>query len=201
KPVDIVRITLEQPACAEFLCRKLYRFFVSEAKDPPADLIKPLAEELRSKNYAIRHVVEIILRSRHFFSAEVLRQRIKGPVEFSVGLERMLNPPPGDVSLLALAMKCEKQGQDLFMPPNVKGWDGGKTWLNSSTLLERGNWVTDVVWGNTDLGLKAVDPHAWAKRHGVAVDTLCPTWIELFLQGEVGTKVRELILKTGADGK
>src|SRR5579884_3443312 len=82
---DIVRITLEQPACAEFLCRKLYRFFVSD-NAPPAEVIAPLAQELRSHSYSIRHVVEIILRSRHFFSDAAYRQRIKGPVEFSAGL-------------------------------------------------------------------------------------------------------------------
>src|SRR5262249_29893209 len=50
KPEDIVRITLEQPACAEFLCRKLYRFLVNEAQDPPPEVLRPLAEELRNKN-------------------------------------------------------------------------------------------------------------------------------------------------------
>src|SRR5262249_53058479 len=154
KPADIVRITLEQPACAEFLCRKLYRFLVREDKDPAPELLGPLAEELRSHNYSIRHVVGIVLRSRHFYTMEVYRQRIKGPVEFSAGLVRMLDVPRADVSLLALAVKCERQGQELFYPPNVKGWDGGKTWLNSTTVLERGNWVTDVVWGNPDLGLR-----------------------------------------------
>src|SRR5262249_51216776 len=90
KAADIVRITLEQPACADFLCRKLYRFMVSEAKDPPAELLKPLAEELRSSRYSIRHVAEVMLRSRHFYSKEVVRQRIKSPLEYSAGLIRML---------------------------------------------------------------------------------------------------------------
>ena len=28
-------------------------------------------------------------------------------------------------------------GQDLFSPPNVKGWPGGEAWINSTTLLVR----------------------------------------------------------------
>ena len=28
-------------------------------------------------------------------------------------------------------------GQDLFAPPNVKGWPGGEAWINSATLLQR----------------------------------------------------------------
>jgi uncharacterized protein (DUF1800 family) len=201
KPADIVRITLEQPACAEFLCRKLYRFLVREDRDPAPELIGPLAEQLRGKNYAIGPVVETVLRSRHFYGQEAYRQRIKGPVEFSAGLVRTLDVPRADVSLLALAVKCERQGQDLFYPPNVKGWDGGKTWLNSTTVLERGNWVTDVVWGSPDLGLKPFDVPAWAGRQGVAPDKAAEALIDLLLQGDLDGKARTLVLKAGADGK
>src|SRR5262249_59865679 len=80
---DIVRITLEQSRCAEFLCRKLYRYFVSEAAEPAADLIRPLAAELRTNRYAIRHVVGIILRSRHFYERAARFARVRGPVQFS----------------------------------------------------------------------------------------------------------------------
>jgi uncharacterized protein (DUF1800 family) len=201
KPADIVRITLEQPACAEFLCRKLYRFLVSESAEPAPELIQPLAEELRSHQYAIGHVVGIILRSRHFFTPAVRRQRIKSPVEFSAGLVRALELPRGSVSLLALAMKCDRQGQELFHPPNVKGWDGGKSWLNSTTVLERGNWIADLIWGNPELGLSPYDPLAWAERYQIESSKVPETLIALLLQGEVNENARELILKTGADGQ
>src|SRR5262245_34117008 len=140
KPPDIVRITLEQPAAAEFLCRKLYRSYVSESEDPAPELLRPLAEEFRRHGYSVRHVVGVVLRSRHFYSRAAYRQRIKGPVEFSAGLLRTLEVSPGPNTTLALAVACERQGQDLFFPPNVKGWDGGRHWLNSTTMLERGNW-------------------------------------------------------------
>ncbi|HTU23356.1 MAG TPA: DUF1800 domain-containing protein, partial [Gemmataceae bacterium] len=195
---DIVRITLEQPACAEFLCRKLYRFFVSDAAAPPAELIAPLAEELRSHGYSIRHVVEIILRSRHFYGAATYRQRIKGPVEFSAGLVRVLEVPRGDVNVLALAAACERQGQDLFYPPNVKGWDGGRTWLTSTTLLERGNWVSDVVWGNASMGVRAFDPAAWVQAHGLRPNQTAAALVDLLLQGDLDTKARALIERTAA---
>jgi uncharacterized protein (DUF1800 family) len=200
KSADIVRITLEQPACAEFLCKKLYRFLVREDEDPSADLLKPLAEEMRKHSYDIAHVVGVILRSRHFYDPAVRRQRIGGPVEFSAGLLRSLEVPRADVRLLALALACERQGQDLFFPPNVKGWDGGKTWLNSTTVLERGNWCNDVIWGNADFGLKAYDPLAWAKRHGVAPQKAAEAYLELLLQTNGGAKARDTILHAGRDG-
>jgi uncharacterized protein (DUF1800 family) len=198
---DIVRITLEQPACTEFLCRKLYRFFVREDADPPPDLLRPLAEELRRHDYEVGRVVEVILRSRHFYDAAVRRQRIRSPVEFSAGLLRTLEVPRTDVRLLALALACDRQGQDLFHPPNVKGWDGGKTWLNSSTVLERGNWCNDVLWGNADFGLNPYDPISWARRHGVAPEDAAEVYLDLLLQDAGGARARDAILRAGRAGK
>jgi uncharacterized protein (DUF1800 family) len=201
KADDIIRITLEQPACAEFLCRKLYRFFVREDEDPTPELLRPLAAELRDHKYDIGHVVGVILRSRHFYDAAVRRQRVKSPVELSAGLLRMLEIPRASVRLLAVALACERQGQDLFYPPNVKGWDGGKTWLNSTTVLERGNWGNDVVWGNGDFGIKSYDPLAWTKTCEIAPEKAAEAFLELILQGDVSDKARNAVLRAGRDGK
>ncbi|HEX5273298.1 MAG TPA: DUF1800 domain-containing protein [Gemmataceae bacterium] len=200
KAPDIVRITLAQPACAEFLCRKLYRYFVREDQDPEPELLAPLAEELRGHGYDAGHLVGVILRSRTFYDPAARRQRVKSPVEFSAGLLRTLEVPRADVRLLALALACERQGQDLFYPPNVKGWDGGKSWLNSTTLLERGNWCNDVLWGNADFGLKTYDPLARAKRDGVAPEKTAEALVELLLQGDVGARARDAVLGAGRPG-
>jgi uncharacterized protein (DUF1800 family) len=130
---DIIRITLEQPACAEFTCRKLYRFFVTDALAPPEELLGALANEFRNHDHSVRHVVDVILRSRHFYSEAVFRRIVKSPVEFSAGVLRMLEVPPATVSLSALARSCAEQGQDLFHPPSVKGWDGGRAWSPAPT--------------------------------------------------------------------
>jgi uncharacterized protein (DUF1800 family) len=201
KASDVVRITLEQPACAEFLCRKLYRFFVNESAEPKAELLAPLAEEMRKSKYDVAHVVGVILRSRHFYDGANHRQRVKGPVEFSAGVVRALEVPRGDVRLLAMALACERQGQDLFHPPNVKGWDGGKTWLNSTTVLERGNWGNDVVWGNADFGLRPYDPLSWARKYAIAPENATGAYLDLLLQGDLDDKARDLILRAGRDGK
>jgi len=44
-----------------------------------------------------------------------------------------------------LSNHLRELGQLVFYPPNVKGWNGGKTWINSSTLLGRANLVRSVV--------------------------------------------------------
>src|SRR5262249_47426151 len=145
------------------------------------------------------HVVGIILRSRHFYEKSVCRQRIKSPVEYSAGLVRTLDVPRADVRLLALALACDRQAQELFYPPTVKGWDGGKSWLNSTTVLEPGNWANDLIWGNADFGLKPVDPLAWAQRQKIATDEIATRLLDLLLQDGASPKARELVLQAGRD--
>jgi uncharacterized protein (DUF1800 family) len=194
-PADVVRITLEQPACAEFLCRKLYRFFVSDTSEPGPELLRPLADEMRRTGYDVGHVVGVILRSRHFYSRVAYRQRVKCPVEFSAGLVRALDVPRPDVRLLALTLACDRQGQELFYPPTVKGWDGGRAWLSSTTVLERGNWCNDVVWGNPDYGLPAYDPLDWARRNHVGATEAAGALADLLLDGDLGPRAREAVTR------
>jgi hypothetical protein len=98
-----------------------------------------------------------MLRSRLFFSDHAYRQRIKAPAEYIVGLARSLDsrPQPGQ-----LATALEGMGQKLFAPPNVKGWDGGKAWLNSGTLLARHN----MAWSMTGAATTTPPPQSGVSR-------------------------------------
>jgi hypothetical protein len=198
---DLARIVGRHPATLGSLARKLYRVFVSEGDDPSADLIRPLAEALRGEGDGIGRAVGMILRSRHFYSRAAIRQRIKGPVEFNVALVRTLEVPRGSLSLPGLSASCDRQGQELFFPPNVAGWEGGKSWINSSTLIERSNWAADVLWGNPETGQGPYDPSAWGERHGVAADRAASAFAELLLQGDLGDEARALILGAGSEGR
>jgi hypothetical protein len=129
------------------------------------------------------------------------RRRVKSPAEYTVGLLRILEVPRSKVNLLAAATACSRQGQELFAPPNVKGWEGGTTWINSSTLLERLNWATDVVWGNPDYGVPPFDPVGWADEHGVKPGAAAGAFIEVLLQGDLAAEARDLILAAGRDGR
>jgi len=199
-PSDIVRITLERPEAASFLARKLYRWFVSEAGTPGPDLIEPLAEEVRRHQFAIGPIVEVILRSTHFYSRATYRQRLKSPVEFSAGLVRMLEIPRPALNPLALSAACDAQGQELFAPPNVEGWVGGTVWINSRTLLERTNWAADIIWGRSENGLAPFDPLAWAAGSKLPRDRIAGALRDLLLEGELGDGARRLALDAGRDG-
>ncbi|MEA2631213.1 MAG: hypothetical protein QOE66_1432 [Chloroflexota bacterium] len=196
---DVVRLALERPEAAVHLARALYRGFVGEAAEPGPELLDPLADELREHGYSIRHAVEMILRSRHFYAKGIHRQRVKSPVEFGAGLLRALEVPRTDLNPLALAAACDAQGQELFAPPNVMGWEGGKTWINSATLLQRENWSADVVWGRPEQGLPPFDPLAWASHHEVPPARAAEAWIDLLLQDDLNGEARTLILREGRD--
>jgi uncharacterized protein (DUF1800 family) len=199
-PSDIVRIVLERPAASEFLARKLYRYFVSEAGAPDPELIASLAAEVRRQRFALRPIVEVILRSQHFYSQAAYRQRIKSPVEFSAGLVRMLEVPMSALNPLALAAACDAQGQELFVPPSVEGWLGGKVWINSQALLERTNWAADIIWGRSENGLTAFDVLAWCDRYKLARGHATLALGELLLDNNLNDHAHRLVLDAGRGG-
>src|SRR5262249_16709233 len=142
---DIVRILLEEKSCARFLVRKLYRNFVSENQQPPEALLEPLCEQLRKNDYDVAAVLRTMLASNHFFSDYAFRQRIKSPVDFTIGTVRSV--ASGQLPQSVLVTRLEGMGQDLFAPPNVKGWTGAQAWLNTSTILTRQNFGQAVAMG------------------------------------------------------
>jgi uncharacterized protein (DUF1800 family) len=198
-PSDIIRIVLDRPEAAVFLARKLYRFFVSEAEPPAREVIELLAAEIKARHFAIGPVVEVILRSRHFYSQQVYRQRIKSPVEHSAGLVHMLEIPRPALNPLALSAACDAQGQELFAPPNVEGWVGGKNWINSATLLDRTNWAADVIWGRAENGISPFDPMEWAARYKIDVDRIKQELVALLVQDDLGKTARRLVVEAARD--
>jgi uncharacterized protein (DUF1800 family) len=151
---DVVRIVLEQPVAARFLVRKLYGFFVSEHADPPDALLEPLCERFRKSDYDIAALMRTMLSSRHFLSAHAFRQRIKSPVEYVLGavqaVYRRYSEQEADYRPLpqrVLVPWLNAMGQTLFAPPNVKGWPGARDWLNTSTVLARGNFAAALAMG------------------------------------------------------
>lgn len=137
-----VDIVLEQPAGPEFIVSKLMRFFLFDEPTPPPSLVKPLAIQLRENGWQIGPVIETILSSQLFYSEHVAAQKIRSPIEFSLGLIRTLE---ASTNLFELSTDLNDLGQTLFFPPNVKGWDGGRAWINSSTLLARANLVRRIL--------------------------------------------------------
>ncbi len=141
---DGVAIVAAHSAAPRFIAGKLVRFFVMDEPEPAAELIDPLAEELRENDLHLAATVSRILSSNLFFSPHARGRKIRSPVELGVGFLRSLD---GSTDAYQLADALQRLGQGLYFPPSVKGWDGGRTWINSSTLLGRANLIHRLVSG------------------------------------------------------
>jgi uncharacterized protein (DUF1800 family) len=166
---DLVRMLLEQPATARRLAARLCEVFMGERAVDGAG-IEALAAGLREHDLDIGWAVETVLRSRAFFADSNLGNRVLGPVEFIVSPCRALElfEPPPSTSLLA--EWCAQLGQDLFYPPNVGGWSGGRAWISTRAMIGRANFAAALVSGGLNRGGEAFDTLGLAARHGGAKD-------------------------------
>jgi len=146
---DFVRIILESKATPEFVCGKLYRAFVCDLPGPLTKdrqrFVEALARRFRESKYELKPVLKLLFKSEHFYDAEHAASMIKSPMQLIVQAVRSLLTPTRDLG--ALASAAEHMGQDLFQPPSVKGWDGGRAWINSSTLFVRQNVLVYLITG------------------------------------------------------
>jgi uncharacterized protein (DUF1800 family) len=142
---DVMAQIVRQPQAAVFITGKLWNFFAGQA--PSGDLNKALAGAFVENARCFKTFLRVMLSSGEFYSESVLRNQVKSPVQWLVGTARMLqcDLPPAFIS----AAITRSLGQDLFAPPNVKGWDGGITWITTNTLLERYNDAATLVQGTT----------------------------------------------------
>ena len=143
---DALRISLEHPATARRITRRICRLFMGEdVVSEPAltDLAKMFADQRMNVSW----LVETILSSKLFFIDANIGNRVRGATEFVVSTIRSLGamvPPP---STLVVADWTTKIGQRLFYPPNVFGFPIGREWINSQWMISRINFVHHLLEG------------------------------------------------------
>lgn len=135
---DVIDILVRHPSTASFICTKLFKFFVHETPSP-AD-IAPLTRAYFGSGYDIRAVLTAIFTSPAFYADSAIHSKIKSPTEYIVTALRTLDAPFSATNNNLLGAG-RTMGQELFNPPNVKGWSGGKTWMNTMTLITRANFA------------------------------------------------------------
>ncbi len=161
---DIIRVIVQQPACARFVARHLYNFFVADepqvpswSNEPPRDpeAINTLAASLTKSGYEMRPVLRILFNSDFFKEASFTK--VKSPAEVAVGTLRLVGgydfPRPGYGEL---SMQPTYMGQDLLNPSSVEGWHTGQEWMNSGSLMSRVNFVADLVGDISLPGVRSI---------------------------------------------
>ncbi|MBK8323149.1 MAG: DUF1800 domain-containing protein [Betaproteobacteria bacterium] len=141
---DVLEILLARPETATFVTRKLWREFVSPAPDERE--VERLGGVLRDSRYSVKPLLRALFLSEAFWSSANRGTLIKSPVDLVVGTMHTFGIRPLDLRPAATASAL--LGQNLFAPPNVKGWPGGEAWINSATLLGRKQLIDRVFRGN-----------------------------------------------------
>jgi uncharacterized protein (DUF1800 family) len=138
-------LLLKRPETAQFITTKLWREFISPTPDNKE--VARLAAVYRESGYNNRKLLAAMLTSDAFYLPENRASLIKSPVEFVVGTLKLFDIQTPNLRPFVLASAL--LGQNLFTPPNVKGWPGGENWINSATLLGRKQFV-DRLFKNED---------------------------------------------------
>lgn len=138
---DFVDLILQQPFTSQFIARKLFVFLAHE--NPKDEVVSRLASQLTRHQYDLRPMLKNLFMSEEFYSSETMASQIKSPVQLVIGSLRDLGIK--DVSYATLGSAVAGMGQELFGPPNVKGWEGGRFWVNANRMFVRYNGVADLV--------------------------------------------------------
>ena len=145
--VQVVDLIMAQPATAEFMAAKLYRYLVRQDLSP--ELKGDLAAILRGSEYEMKPLLQTVFLSRDFYSAASMGTHIKSPTELVLSTYKKLgvDDVPGipDFNLVVTSL-----GQELFWPPTVAGWAHGRSWITPGLLLERGNFARAVLFPDID---------------------------------------------------
>ncbi len=141
---QVLDILLAQPSTAEFIVRKLWREFVSP--EPDEESVRLIARRFRDSRYDIKAALYAIFTSDAFYATRNRAVLVKSPIDLVVGTLKQLDMVPGEPAPFAVA--AAGMGQNLFSPPNVKGWPGQETWINASSLLARKQFLERLFRGD-----------------------------------------------------
>jgi uncharacterized protein (DUF1800 family) len=157
--VDVLDLLVAREATARFIATKLFKLLIHDTPTP--EQVAPFAQIYLQQKGEIRPVVRAILTSDLFWSEEAYLAKVKSPVEFVIGALKQISP---DANITSVQAETVKMGQELFNPPTVKGWDGGASWINSTTMLARMNFANNLALARGSAG---VNPAAIVSQNGL----------------------------------
>jgi uncharacterized protein (DUF1800 family) len=138
---DIVEMLVPLRATAERLSTRLFSFFAYSNPEP--EIVRHLADTFQQSHYNVGAVVREIFAMDAFYSPKAYRALIKSPAELAA---QTLRATGSDAKSYGAAVAATAaMGQMIFYPPNVAGWPAGTSWINSSTLLTRLNFVNGAT--------------------------------------------------------
>ncbi|MFC0780473.1 DUF1800 domain-containing protein [Flavobacterium sp. HJSW_4] len=149
KADDLVDIIFEQKNIPYLITRKILKWFVYD--NPPEDLVAYYGDYFRKEKFEIQPLLTKIFTEE--FSKENSGNKIKNPLVYILQLYDELQIDNVDDAAIMAFIK--QQGMDLYNQVNVKGWDGGNSWLTSQIYLQRNN-TADLLCSGKSLNRRVL---------------------------------------------
>jgi uncharacterized protein (DUF1800 family) len=128
-------------AISKFICEKMIRFFVySNPGDLDQSIIDELAQVMRDNDFNLLPVYKKLFTSTYFFSEANIGVQIKTPLEYAIGIQRLLNK-----DLANSKASLDNMEQSIYNPPDVSGWTGYRTWISTTTYPFRISYGIDLA--------------------------------------------------------
>ena len=147
---DIINIILEQDQCAIHICSRLYKWFVYDFIDE--SFVSEMADILRSNNYEIKPVIEFLFTSDHFHEPTFWGASISNPNQMITGTIKRLNMENQNFPNRFFSDIQYALGMQMFEPPDVNGWIGYHSWINSNTFPFRKVILRSLITGESPIG-------------------------------------------------
>ncbi|HEY6142297.1 MAG TPA: DUF1800 domain-containing protein, partial [Flavobacterium sp.] len=152
---EMIDVIFEQPNIPYLITRKILKWFIYD--NPKEELVRYYGDYFKKVNFEIKPLLTKIFTEE--FTKNNAGSKIKNPLEYVLQLMNELNIENPNEKLITKFIK--DQGMDLFGQPNVKGWDGGNSWLTSQVFLQRNN-AADLLCNGKNLsgGKKEMDENS-----------------------------------------
>jgi uncharacterized protein (DUF1800 family) len=142
--LDLIAALATHPETARRIAMKLYTFFVSETTTPLPNLIDRLVSVYTRNGTRMDAVVEYLLGTAEFQAPATHFTRYSWPVEFVI--RSLKETGWTGFSLGNTLSPLISMGQQLFEPPDVAGWDLGRSWFSTGAMLTRMNFASTLAF-------------------------------------------------------
>ena len=218
---DIIEIICKQPACARFIARKLYDWFVADEPSvpnwmmtPPRDMeaIEQLEKAYFDSGYEIRSMLRVLFKSDFFKNSQFAK--VKSPADVVAASIRMAHgviddpyyplvlaqPTKQNEGILIWTDEVAFMGMEVLQPPTVEGWHMGLDWINSGSILDRVNFAAKIL-GNTELpGVKSMVQRLMARGESLSPEELVDGCLDLLGPIPVPDATRQELVDYAAKG-
>jgi len=141
--LDFIAALARNPNTANYLARKLYRFFISEFGEIDGEFVNRVSATYFQSGYNMRAVVREVLMSRQFWDERNRFTRYSWPAEFTIRVIKDVGWQ--GLSLNDARIALGNMGQVLFDPPDVAGWEAGQSWFSTGAMLSRMNYASALA--------------------------------------------------------